>query len=338
MSCPSRVTAAALLLGFGLMAGAAAQTTLPPRDPRAVIHLLTENDSYTLTNPRTDRFYTAGNRIGFTTAEGVLPGPLAWLDGGLASVFGPAQSRWGLSIGQQIFTPRNTDAVEANPRDRPYAGYLFGTLSLDRRGWNTLDRYELQVGVTGPISQGKDAQNLVHEILGDREARGWGRQLRSEGIANLNAERIWRVAIAQPLPGVGVDVLPSLGAMAGLARVSATAGARVRLGRGLDRDFGPPRLRPAIADTPAPLGEGFGWYVFGGAAGNAVAHDLFIEGNTFTRSRGVELRPFVADFEAGGSVFWNNVRLSYTQVWRTEEFVAQRSYHSFGAFSLSFAF
>ena len=124
----------------------------------------------------------------------------------------------------------------------------------------------------------------------------------------------------------------------GTVRVAASAGARVRFGQGLDRDFGAPRIRPAIADAPAPVGEGFGWYVFGGVGGSVVGRDIFLDGNTWRDSRSVSRRTFVADFEVGAAVFWQNIRLSYTQVWRTKEFKGQDEAFNFGSVSLAFSF
>lgn len=337
MTRSSILAAAVLLSGAAAQAQTAAQP-LPPADPRAAFHLLGENDSYSLLGPGTDRWYTNGSRLGWQSAEGSLPGVMQGLDTALASLFGPANSRCGLGLGQEIFTPRDKRLRNPDPRDRPYAGYLHANLTLDRRTWTTLDRFELQAGVVGPSSLGRQAQDAVHDILGDTRPRGWRYQLRDEPVFNVNAERIWRLPLARLPGGLGVDALPSLGAQLGTVRVAANAGARLRVGQGLERDFGVPRIRPAIADAPAPVGEGFGWYLFGGLGGNAVAHDIFLDGNTYRSSRSVDLRPFTGDAEAGAAVFWDNLRLSYTQVWRSKEFVSQPKPFTFGAFSLSLTF
>ena len=276
-------------------------------------------------------------RFGWSSAENSLPAPLAFIDGGLAALFGPANTRWRLDFGQNFFTPVDKRLEDPDPRDRPYAGILYGTIGLDRRTWRTLDRFELQLGVIGPASGARDTQSFVHRIIGDPVPQGWGRQLHNEPVFNLNAERIWRVPVAGT--GIGdVDVLPAAGAQLGTVRVAASAGARLRFGQGLERDFGAPRIRPTIADPPAPVGEGFGWYVFGGVGGYAVARDIFLDGNTWRDSRSVDRKPFVADFEVGAAVFWRNIRLSYTQVWRTKEFEDQSRIFSFGSVSLAFAF
>ena len=325
----------ALAIAMAVMPGAARAQALPPPDPRAVFSLTTENDSYAAD---TDRWYTNGIRLGWRSAEGSLPGPVAWLDQRLAALFGPARTRWGLALGQTMYTPRDKRAPNPDPRDRLYAGYLFGEFSLDRRTEDRLDRFGLQIGVVGPAALAEEAQDWVHAILGDRPARGWRYQLKDEPVFNLSWERIWRLPSAALPGGLEVDALPSVTLAAGTVQVYAAAGARVRLGQGLGRDFGPSRIRPAIADAPAPVGEGFGWYLFAGAGGRAVAHDIFLAGNTWRDSRSVDSRPLVGDLEVGAAVFWGGIRLSYTHVWRSKEFVAQPDIHQFGSISLSVAF
>lgn len=331
-----RIAPLSILPAVAAVGMAAAQQPLPAPDARAVLSLLSENDSYAAD---TDRWYTNGFRFGWTSAEGTLPAPLAWVDGGLAGLLGPAQTRWGLALGQSMFTPLDKRRRVPDPRDRPYAGYLYGEISLDRRTATTLDRFGLQVGVVGPSALARQAQDVVHEFLGDRQARGWNYQLRDEPVFNLHWARTWRLPAASLPGGLAVDALPTLSLAAGTVQIYAGAGARLRLGQGLERDFGPPRIRPAIGDAPAPVGEGFGWYLFGGVGGRAVARDIFLNGNTWRENTpSVDHRPFVGDLELGAAVFWHNIRLSYTQVWRSKEFVAQPKSFRFGALSLSVAF
>jgi hypothetical protein len=115
----------------------------------------------------------------------------------------------------------------------------------------------------------------------------------------------------------------------------------VRVGRMLGADFGPPRIRPALAGTHffQPTDDGLGWYVFAGAEGRAVARDVTLDGNTWRDSRNVDRRPLVADLQAGLAVMWLGVRITYTQTWRTEEFYGQRGgMQNFGSLSATFRF
>lgn len=328
------LAACASLVLAGRSAGA---QPLPPPDPRGAASFVLENDSLKLLGPLTDRWYTSGFRLGWTSAENNLPGPLAWVDEGLAGLLGPANTRWRLEFGQSFFTPVDRFRRDPDPRDRPYAGLLYGTVGLDRRTWNTLDRFEFQFGVVGPSALGRQTQDAIHDLIGDARFRGWRYQIRDEPVFNVNAERIWRVPVASA-GFAEVDALPAAGAQLGTVRVAAQGGVRVRIGQGLERDFGPPRIRPTVSDAPAPVGEGFGWYLFAGVGGYVVGRDITLNGNTFRDSRSVDQRPFVGDLEAGAAVFWRNVRLSYTQVWRTKEFVSQRDTFTFGSVSLAFSF
>jgi len=327
----------AILAAFPLLLLAATATAqdLPPPDRRAAVSLTTENDSYAR---QTDRYYTNGLRLNWSSAEDNLPSIMAALDRGLAEIFGPARSRWGLGIGQNMYTPQDKLRTNPDPRDRPYAGYLYAELSLDRRTATTLDRFSLQAGVVGPSALGREAQDLVHSVLGDRQSRGWSRQLHDEPVFNLSFDRTWRLPAAPLFAGLELDALPNFTLSAGTAQTYAGLGTRIRIGQGLGRDFGPARIRPSLGDAPAPVGEGFGWYLFGGAGGRVVGRDIFLDGNTWQSSRSVDRRIFVGDLELGGAVFWQNIRLSYTQDFRSKEFVGQRREFIFGALSLSVAF
>lgn len=328
--------AVGLCVILGLAASAAqAQTPLPAPDPRAAFHFTLENDAI---GDGKDRWYSNGFRLGWASPEGRLPGPMAALDRALGSVFGPAQSRWNLAVGQQFYTASDIRNPFPSPQDRPYAGYLFAELGLDRRTASTLDRFSLQAGIVGPSSLARSLQVSVHDIIGDPKPRGWGFQLQDEPVANLGWERTWRTpSLALPL-GLEADALPAVGLAAGTVRVHAMAGVRARIGQGLENDFGPARLAPATGNAPMPIGDGLGWYLFVGAGGRAIARDIFLDGNTFRDSRSVDREPVVGDFEAGGAVFWRNVRLSYSYVYRTKEFKDQPQAQSFGAIALTVAY
>ena len=86
------------------------------------------------------------------------------------------------------------------------------------------------------------------------------------------------------------------------------------------------------------MGEGFGWYLFAGASGRAVGRDIFLDGNSWRHSASVRKRPAVADLEAGAALFWRDMRLSFTQDIRSQEFVGQRKAFTYGIVTLAVAF
>jgi lipid A 3-O-deacylase len=78
----------------------------------------------------------------------------------------------------------------------------------------------------------------------------------------------------------------------------------LRIGDFADDDFGPARIRPGVpgGDGVSDVSAGFDWYVFAGAEGRYVAHNIFLDGNTFADSHSVDRRPFVLDIQLGATL------------------------------------
>ena len=176
---------------------------------------------------------------------------------------------------------------------------LLGTISLIQDTDTTRTALALGLGVIGPAALGEQVQNGFHDLIGQGSVGGWGTQIGNQPVIQLTAERTWRV----PLGGVGgleVDVLPSVTVGAGTFRIYAQAGGTVRIGQGLQSDFGAPRIRPGLTGTDAYVQtRPFAWYVFAGVDGQAVAWDETLDGLPFATSRHVSRVPFVGEFQAG---------------------------------------
>ena len=82
----------------------------------------------------------------------------------------------------------------------------------------------------------------------------------------------------------------------------------------------------------------WGWYVFAGVEGRAVAHDIFLDGNTWRDSRSVDREPLVGGASLGAVLVLPWARLTYTHTFRSKEFEGQCDRARFGAVSLSFRF
>jgi hypothetical protein len=202
----------------------------------------------------------------------------------------------------------------------------------------------VQLGVVGPHSYAQDIQEYVHEILGDAEPRGWAYQLHDEPGINLAYVRTWRWAGRLGNDNAfGLDVLPQIGATVGNVEIYGKAGALVRAGFNLPSDFGVDFLRgdnmrsaPFSTDDPR-IGpdRGMSFFIFVGAEGRAVAHTIFLDGNTFRDSPSVEKENLVADVQYGLGLIWGRFQFTYTEVRRSREFVGQNSDTGFGSVALS---
>jgi hypothetical protein len=238
-----------------------------------------------------------------------------------------------------MYTPRDISLPDPPLDDRPYAGWLYATIGLGIDSPRQTDIVALTVGVVGPASLAEQSQKVIHRITGSAEPRGWDTQLRNEPGIELAYQRRWRDVAKGNFAGFEYDVTPHAGGALGNVYTYANAGFTVRYGKRLTSDLGPMRIRPS------PPGSGFfvpadtfSWYVFVGVDGRAVAHNVFLDGNTWRESRSVDKETLAGDLQWGAAVTWKGIRATYTHVRRTREFETQGPSSDFGAFAVSVAF
>jgi hypothetical protein len=311
------------------------------------LSIIEENDYFA---SHDDRHYTQGMRLAYLsqpiTPDGIWDHPYSWLSAYLPIFVGEDRQRkyeWTV-VGQSIFTPTNTSSVTAPSKDRPYASWLYTGTSLLQEtkhdSYHTLENAELLVGVVGPAALGALTQNDFHQFIGTRSALGWSNQLHNEIGAIVTYEKKWR--FQQPLgKDFVVDAIPEVGGSAGNILTYGEVGLVLRFGQNIAVDYGVNHVRPSLSGTAwfdeKQLNGGVGWYLFAGVQGRAVGRNIFLEGNTFRSSQGVEERPLIADFSGGASVFWSSaVRADFTFTQRTDEFYGQQGHPDrFGGINLT---
>jgi lipid A 3-O-deacylase len=324
------------LLAVLLAAPCARSQSLPPADPSAIWTLQDENSSISSSN-LTDRYYVNGLRLGYTSPTDEIPDFAAQMG---HSAWGDGRQRISVDLSQSIFTPADTVSKPPPTSDRPYAGVLTADFQLlqDTDAWRSFAG--LQLGIVGPGAGAEEVQNGFHSVFGQGKTLGWNYyQIHNEPLIELMTGRIWRVPIAQ-FGDFESDVLPNLTVGVGNLRIYALGGGVLRLGQGLASDYGVPRVFPGMSggDAYTPV-RPLDWYVFVGADGQAVAHDITLDGNTFTSSPHVSRKWDVGELEAGFAVMWYGVRIAYTQVFQTEEFRTQHGgFHQFGSITASVRF
>ncbi len=312
------------------------QTCTAEEAQHGTLSFVVENDLFY----NTDRHYTNGVR-------------LVWVPGGDASPPGWAEKiarlvpwfpqegkiRPGYAFGQSMFTPTDITVPDPPVTDRPYAGWLYGMIGLSVESGRQLDQLGLTLGIVGPSSLAEQSQKVVHRIIGANDPKGWDTQLHDEPGIVLTYQRSWRGLAARTFVGNEIDFTPHAGAALGNIFTYGNTGVTMRYGRHLPNDYGPPRIQPGLTGWGdfSPTAR-FGWYLFAGVEGRAIARNIFLDGNTFRTSRSVNKEPFVGDFQAGIVINWSNMRFSYTHVLRTKEFRTQHGNDAFGSFSVSVRF
>jgi len=95
---------------------------------------------------------------------------------------------FGWSVTQLMVTPNNITTTEYQPNDYPYAGALYATHSL--YSYNPVKKYsfqtELIAGIRGPESYAKQLQTWVHSVIHYDKPMGWGNQLKTYVLLNIN--------------------------------------------------------------------------------------------------------------------------------------------------------
>lgn len=312
-----------------------AQAQVQTAEERGTLSVLFENDYFF----HTDRDYTNGVEFAWTTAPSDTPQWSVDLARKLPFFGQEGDVRASYALGQNIYTPVDLRLVDPPLTERPYAGYLYLSYGLAEKSETTLDQLQVQLGVVGPDSLAEETQKFVHRVLGDTIPQGWDTQLHNEPAFVIGDEHAWKALASGSLLGFSFDVAPHVGGMVGTVYDFLNAGAMARVGFDLPDDYGPPRIEPSLPGTSffEPTAA-FGWYLFAGVDGRAIARNIFLDGNTWETSRSVEKIPYVGDLQLGAAITFEQWRLSFTHVFRTREYRTQVHADQFGAINLSYRF
>jgi len=302
---------------------------------KGTLSIVVENDIF-----HSDRYYTNGVRASWLSKPGAGS---AWaLKAAHLFPLFPEQAtvQANYAIGQNMYTPKDITVETLSEDDRPYAGWLYGSVGLIAETGNWLDQLELTVGVVGPASMAEDTQKLVHRNIGSKKPMGWDNQLKNEIGIGLTYQRSWRGLVSGKSLGLDYDITPHAGGALGNIYTYANSGLTVRYGKQLPLDYGPPRIQPSMPGSEFFVPQiKMRWYIFAGIEGRAIAHNLFLDGNTFQDSHSIDKDQFVGDLQYGIVITKKKLRVSYTHVIRTREFVNQSTNdQNFGAISVSMQF
>jgi hypothetical protein len=266
LRCRIYVGAMALLL-LGVAAELRAQVSAP--------RLVVENDHFTYWLPRDqrpDREYTSGVISHFPLR---LPVSAPSLVSGGADPCTGRESRHtrctvaSARLGQKIYTPT---PWRPRPDERPYAGWLFGGVTVAQVTAVRRRTFDLEVGVTGRPSFGEHLQTEVHRRMGHGTPKGWDEQIGFEPAFALRVAEGAVLLGTSPRAAVGAVVSGGVGATVGTLRTAADASLEARAG------VRPPHpWWPGGGSTSGPIAA----YGIGGVTQHVVARDLMLDGSTF---------------------------------------------------------
>ncbi len=315
--------------------------------------LYLENDLFGFDNR--DRYYTHGTKLSWISQDlsnyrdtALVPSWMHPLIDRMPFISDSGnQCSVSLSLGQNIYTPEDKRRSDLIRDDRPYAGITYLGLGFHNKDQRRMDTLEFDIGIVGRHSYAEDCQKVIHNWIGSVDPKGWEHQLRDEPVLNIFFERKWKMLRIRGAGNLGFDCISHMGIAAGNVYTGANLGGQVRFGWKLPNDFGTYLIRPG-SDSSAPVDDEdprffspfhrFGIHIFFAVDGNAVARNIFLDGNTFRSSHSVDKKPFVADFVGGIGMIVHRAKITYSYVHRTKEFESQKNEQHFGAISVSFTF
>ncbi len=300
-----------------------------------------ENDSI---NHDSDGYYTHGMEVSMLRGEEPPPPWLLSLAESLPFYENGSERNFvSYSLGQKIYTPLEKDTRNLVVDERPYAAHLYATAAIlshinHDKYLDTGNMLEVSVGLVGPSALGEETQNTIHRLLGYDRSQGWRHQLEDEPTVGLSYSRLWRrvqPAFAELEYGLNSHLTLALGN----AQTYAGAGVMLRLGDNLRRDLNPPNIRPGFPGVSYYQSlEGVDLYGFIGHEIRWVAHDIFLDGNSFVDSHSVEKEAQVGDTQFGIVFLHRDIRLSISTTMRTREFRTQRENTLYRSVNMTFRY
>jgi len=349
-----RLTAALSVCAAGSISTALAEDQ-PAADPYRVTVYIENDVVFLKPNRATDRNYTNGFAIELSHrpdwADDVarqLPGFESFEKQGSQEV----RTAGGYVLGHQMYTPSNLNTPAVLPNDHPYAGYLYGGAYVQRDNGESLDHFQLDLGVVGESALGEPIQDFVHQITDSDDPLGWDNQIADEFTAQAYVRKHWHIDLTDAVDfdflgeQTQIQLLPMVGVALGQVHRNAEAGATLRIGGNLPDDYGPSRLlQPGAAprDPEDASRQGWSGYGYGRATVRAVQWNMFLDGNNFGDTiHSVDSSPLLGEFQAGVAIGYqadNMVfEIDYSQTFRTREFDQQPGHHEFGSLNVSLTF
>lgn len=304
-----------------------------------LVQLDFENDALQVRSRSiSDRYYTNGIRISCLTNTAhrwPIRHALLALEPRSSQ---PGQSLYNLSIGQEIYTPRNIKEVRRPlyPNDRPYAGYLYIAWGLVSTDYSKAHRLAstLILGVIGPLSGAAEMQQTYHRLTNQNVPAGWQTQLANNPAISYSIVYEGR---AVPRFSSAFDVIGRVESFVGSLMNYTGVGGTIRIGRFNDYFQSATGLyNPACT----PLHRKFQCYASVGVDLRAILDNSLLQGGWINQHNyyalpAVEMNHFYGQINLSGVIAYKNVQLAFIQHLRSAEFVKALN-HQWGHISLTF--
>jgi len=296
-----------------------------------------ENDLFSTT----DSQYSSGEKLSLLYHVTNETNPLYKL---LFLDYGNYDAYVSLSLINQIYTPADLSDPSLIVDDRPYAGWTYFEYAIHKSSRENLRSLYLQVGMVGPASKSEQIQKGIHEVTGSKPPAGWDNQLDNELGVNLTYIQKWRF-VPEPLGSFETSFIPFVQANLGNVSTEVTGGISARFGWNIPRDFGVSTIDAGgdigilVLDECENMRNSNWSFSFNLTGyGSGVAHDIFLDGNTFTDSHSVDKEYFVGYLGFGFTARYKSLVVDFIQTKSTPKFKEEDNIHTVGTAVVSWLY
>lgn len=287
----------------------------------------TDNDG--ILGRGSDKYYTAGNFFYFRRALKINKPDSSALQNKIL----------GFELGQKIYTPQSGAIPSSLYVDRPFAGYLYlsSTLNLLYKNESNL-KLQAQTGFVGQFSYGREIQNFIHKTLGFYTPAGWQYQIQNDFEINLSAEYN-RLLVRSSTMDVSLSSYANLGT--GLT--GAGLGPLIRIGW-FNQLFNSSSTSSSVSQYSRvkPLHKSE-FFIYSKPLINYVAYNATIQGSMFNNSIPPHeivstLKPIIYSDQVGLSYVKNHWVIDLSAVFQTRETREMIYNHQWGSLSFIYRF
>jgi lipid A 3-O-deacylase len=280
----------------------------------------------------TDRYYTNGIRFDFISPT-LKQAPFSWL---MIPYWGHGINYYGLSIGQNMYTPYTTKTGGIHYGDRPYSAYLvLGNFKISNDPYkNFRQTTEIDIGVIGPYSFGDFVQKSFHQnVPTNNEPLGWEYQIQNDLVLNYHLSYEKGIINRHR-----IDLILKANSALGTLYTNVSGGFQFRAGRMnpyfSSYGFSNMKINKTRGDSK------FQAYVFLTSIGKLVGYDATLEGGLFNRTSLYTLKPdnlSLVTYQGtfGITIAYEGIRLDVEQFLLSPEF-SRCAWHKWVHIGLTF--
>ncbi|MDP3740604.1 MAG: lipid A deacylase LpxR family protein, partial [Hyphomonadaceae bacterium] len=195
----------------------------------------------------------------------------------------------------------------------------------------------------GPSAQGEQIVTFFHSAFSGREMNGWDNQIEDRLGIQAAWQRRWR-NLSDLGGGWQLDVSPAIGVEAGTVSVAADAGVTLRLGAGLENDFGAPRAGPLGGSLARTSGDSWSGYLFASANGRYQPYDVFLDepggsdGDPIRGGQAISRDDLRGELSLGAVLAYGGARLTLAVTEETKRYDQQSEPQRYGEVTLGWSF